>query len=104
VTDMIHEPEVKVLTRGPSEGTRHRGDKCPRATKGAVEVVGAMPFRTKVKRRKASVPGELAPSSEAPKPTVVRVYWRRDGVEVHESYSVRSAGFRTRRKTGTGNP
>jgi hypothetical protein len=104
VTDMIHEPEVKVLTRGPSEGTRHRGDKCPRATEGAVEVVGAMPFRTKVKRRKASVPGKLAPSSEAPNPSEVRAYWRRDGVEAHESYSVRSAGFRLGCEPRTGNP
>lgn len=35
------------------------------ARAGLVEAVGACPFRTKVKRRKASVAGKLAASDEA---------------------------------------
>ena len=65
---MNNNQEVKVQTWGPSEGTRHRRDKCPRATEGTVEVIGAMPFRTKVKRRKATARGKLARSSKARNP------------------------------------
>ncbi len=68
VHDMNNKQEVRVQTWGPSEGTQHRRDKCPRATEGAVEVIGAKPFRAKAKRRKASVRGELAASSEARTP------------------------------------
>ena len=72
---MNNKQEVRIQTWGPSEGTHHQRDKCPRATEGAVEVIGAMPFRTKVKRRKASVLGELAGSSKAriPKSTCGRI-------------------------------
>ncbi len=74
--------EVKVHTRGPSEGTRSRGDKGPRATEGLVEVVGTGPFRAKAKRRKASASGELALSSKALFPSVAQAYWRRDGLKM----------------------
>ena len=69
VHDMNNQQEVKVQTGGPSEGTPHQRDRCPRATEGAMEVIGAMPFRTKVKCRKALVQGKLARSSEAQNPT-----------------------------------
>jgi hypothetical protein len=74
--------EVQVHTRGPSEGTRSRGDKGPRATEGLVEVVGTGPFRAKAKRRKASASGELALSSKAQNPSVAQAYWRRDGLKM----------------------
>ena len=76
------------------EGTRHRRDKGRRATDGPVEVIGATPFRTRVKRRKASMPGKSALSDEAQFPSVTWAYWRRDGVEVVVFYPPRSAGFR----------
>ena len=59
-----------------------------------VEVIGARPDRAKAKRRKATALGEPAPSGEAQYPYEARVYWRRGGREVVESYLVRSAGFR----------
>ena len=87
---MANRLEVKVLARGPTEGTRHRRDKgvdpeyraqvgggdsahaeLP-ARGGLMEVIGACPFRAKAKRRKACRAGELAPSSEARNPPVAR--------------------------------
>ena len=47
-----------------------------------MEVVGAEPFRTKVKRRKACGVGKSACSDEAQYLSVLQVYWRRDGSEV----------------------
>lgn len=63
---MFKQQEVKVRYGALVEGTRHRRGKGLRATEGLVEAIGAMPFRTKVKRRKAAVPGQLARSSEVP--------------------------------------
>jgi len=59
-----------------------------------MEAIGVWPYRARAKRRKASVAGEAALSVEARIPSVLRVYWRRDGHEVSWSYPVRSAGFR----------
>ena len=71
-------------TRGPTEGTRHRRDKgiavesprlwredtnIVRPARGCLmEVIGARPDRTKVKRRKAFVMGEPPPSGKAQYP------------------------------------
>lgn len=107
---MTHRAEVKILTRGPAEGTRHRGDKgtfgrvpgalgapedgyftaraCP------MEVVGELTQRTEVKRRKAFATGEPASSGKTPYPWESRAYWRRGGSEVCEPYSERSVGIR----------
>lgn len=76
--------------RGAGRPLRRHGPAraCP------VEAVGARPFRTKVKRRKASAVGESARSDEAQYPLVLRAYWRRDGLEDSRSYPVRSAGPR----------
>jgi hypothetical protein len=63
---MINQQEVKVRPGALVEGTLYRRDKGPRATEVPVEVIGTMPYRTKVKRRKAAVLGKLAPSSEVP--------------------------------------
>lgn len=101
---MFMKPEVsshmQVLTRGPNGGNptpTRQGRRCgaPHRPRGRqvvsqrasvrgrlVEAIGARPFRTRVKRRKAGVEGELAPSDEAPFPLVPRTYWRRDGLEV----------------------
>ena len=82
---MTHNQEVKIQTGALTEGTRHQGDKgidlehqaltAGRVQYGAVprgpargcpmEVIGARPCRTKVKRREATAAGELAGSSEA---------------------------------------
>jgi hypothetical protein len=47
-----------------------------------VEAIGARPYRTKVKRRKASGAGESARGDEARYLSVLLMYWRRDGREV----------------------
>lgn len=59
-----------------------------------MEAVGVCPFRTRVKRRKASKAGKLAGSSEALFPLWPWAYWRRDGHEISWSYLVRSGGLR----------
>jgi hypothetical protein len=79
---MTNRQEVQVRTGALTEGTRHRGDKgvelghqplCRGAAPGGpargrlVEVIGARRDPKKVKRRKASASGRLAPSSESPK-------------------------------------
>jgi hypothetical protein len=61
-----------------------------------MEAVGVLPYRTKVKRRKATVAGKSARGDKAPYPPVPQAYWRRDGNNVFWSYPVRSAGFRER--------
>jgi len=61
---------------------------------GLEEAVGAWWWRTKVKRRKASVAGELARGSEALFLLVLRACWRRDLREISTSYPGRSAGLR----------
>ena len=93
--DMNNQQEVKVQTGGPSEGTPHQRDRCPRATEGAMEVIGAMPFRTKVKCRKALVQGKLARSSEAQNPTpMYGCIGNEMALKLVVSYSWRSAGLR----------
>ena len=47
VLGMFINQEVKVLSRGPSEGTRNRGSKGLRATEGPVEAVGRFRFERK---------------------------------------------------------
>jgi hypothetical protein len=79
---MTNRQEVQVRTGALTEGTRHRGDKgvelghqplCRGAAPGGpargrlVEVIGARRDPNRVKRRKASASGRLAPSSESPK-------------------------------------
>jgi len=49
---------------------------------GLEEAVGARWWRTRVKRRKASVVGELARSGDALFLLVPRAYWRRDRREI----------------------
>ena len=83
-----------------TEGTHHRGGKglgrstgqavtsrlfvtaLPPARVGLKEAIGASRVRTKVKRRKACVEGELARSSDARCLSVLRVYWRRARFEI----------------------
>jgi len=60
-----------------------------------VEAVGAQPFRTKVKRRKACPVGKSASGDKAQYLLEPEMYWRRDGCEIQVSYSGRSAGFRS---------
>lgn len=106
---MASDQEVKVQTRGPTEGTRHqrdkgvglehqvlRGGQHPEepARGGLVEVIGAWLDRAQAKRRKASASGEPARSGEARFPYATRMYWRRGSHEDHWSYPGRSAGFR----------
>jgi len=99
---MTGRPEVsrdvgKSCPAALTEGTRHRrGKGAGRSTvrsagpfggeapaKGRlVEAIGAWPDRTKVKRRKASVAGEVASSTEARYLSEPRGYWRRGGHEV----------------------
>lgn len=94
---MSNRQEVKVQTQDPDGGNltpkrqgRRSGAPDPRqwhspggpVRGGLVEVIGARPFRTKVKRRKACVAGKPASSGEARYPSELRVYWRRNGLEV----------------------
>jgi hypothetical protein len=66
----------------------------PPAREGLVEAIGAMRFRAKAKRRKASASGKSARSDNARYLSEMQVYWRRDCVEVCWSYPWRPAGFR----------
>jgi hypothetical protein len=60
-----------------------------------MEVIGAMPFRTKVKCRKALVQGKLAPSSDAQNPTpMYGCSGNLMALKLIVSYSWRSAGLR----------
>jgi hypothetical protein len=94
-----------------TEGTHHRGGKgegrstgqvvtsrlcataLPPARVGLKEAIGASRVRTKVKRRKAAVEGELARSSDAQFLLVLRMYWRRARFEISCSYPERCVGF-----------
>lgn len=58
-----------------------------------VEAVGAYPYRTQVKRRKASMAGKSARGDETRCLSESLEYWRRDGYEIQASYPGRSAGF-----------
>ena len=96
---MGNRQEVKIQTQGPNGGnltpkrqgrrpgayrvhvSRRTVGSCVSARGGLVEVIGACPSRTKVKRRKACAAGEPALSGEARYPPELRMYWRRD---VHE--------------------
>ena len=55
--------------------------------------VGAYPYRTQVKRRKASMAGKSARGDETRCLSESLEYWRRDGYEIQASYPGRSAGF-----------
>ncbi len=60
-----------------------------------MEVYGAAPNRTKVKRRKAwDRLGKLAGSSDARYPLGGTTWWRRDWCEVLRSYPERPLGLR----------
>ena len=106
---MTSDQEVKVQTRGPTEGTRHRRDKGvdlehqvlrrgqqpEEPARGClVEVIGAWLDRAQAKRRKASASGKPAPGGEVRYPYETRVYWRRGSHEERWSYPGRSAGLR----------
>ena len=106
---MINRQEVKVQARGPDggnptpkrqgrwlgapgptdSGSRGQTERPP--VRGRlVEVIGARPYRTKVKRRKAAWVGELADSSEAQYPLVVQVVlatrWSRSLLALPEAF------------------
>ena len=110
VIGMNNKQEVKVQTRGLDRGnpTPRRQGRCygapqlwrrdanaAKPAKGRlVEVIGAWPYRTKVKRRKASLVDEPAGRGEVQSLLKPSAYWRRDGHEVCCSYPMRSVGFR----------
>jgi|APSaa5957512576_1039674.scaffolds.fasta_scaffold23631_2 hypothetical protein len=91
---------MQVLSGGPDRGnpTPRRQGRGPRndwATRrfersaaqvpvraGLVEAIGVRPFRTKVKRRKASGVGKSVSSDKARYLLEPLVYWRRDGREI----------------------
>ncbi len=64
------------------------------AKRRLVEAIGVTPFRTQVKRCKASATGKSACSDKAQYLRELLVYWRRDGVEIQASYPGRPVGFR----------
>ena len=60
----------------------HRGTRAPPARVRLEEAIGVNRYRTKVKRRKAYVEGELPASGDALYLLVSRGYWRRDRFKV----------------------
>ena len=111
VPGMSLRSEVEVLDWGPDRGnpTSMRQGRGPEVTgrfqcgcvrcgasvrAGLKEAVDAWWWRTRVKRRKASLVGELACGSDARFLLVPGTYWRRDHREISTTYPGRSVGLR----------
>jgi hypothetical protein len=119
VPGMSLRSEVEVLDWGPDRGNptsmrQGRGleitgrlqcgcVRCGASVRaGLKEAVDAWWWRTRVKRRKASLAGELACGSDARFLLVPGTYWRRDHREISTTYPGRSAGFRPRGRWAEG--